>query len=442
MTEQTNPPDAILMQERLKSLIVNLHEAVLVESEHRKIVLANHSFCQMFGIQAPPEALIGADCSNAAEESKVLFSDPEAFVSRITELLKNRKIAVGDELETKHGIVLERDYIPVFVGGEYFGHLWKYRDITKRKQNEREKTRLINELHEKNAELQTLNEEISATNETLSQTLSQLKNTQNQLIQSEKLASLGQLTAGIAHEINNPVNFISSGVQVLENAMPDLLALLKQYEDFEQKVGLPQGSPHSYLLQKAKKELVYEELKKEIPLTLKDIQVGAERTSEIVKGLQYFSHSNTTQKEDFDVHQAIEASLIIARNQLRRDIEIEHSLLAETQLVKGYPGQLSQVFINLISNALGAIQNEGKVTISTRNKSNTIEISISDTGVGIPEEIQNRIFDPFFTTKPIGKGTGLGLSISYGIIEQHAGSMSVKSKIGNGATFMISLPNL
>jgi signal transduction histidine kinase len=442
MTEQTNPPDAILMQERLKSLIVNLHEAVLVESEHRKIVLANHSFCQMFGIQAPPEALIGADCSNAAEESKVLFSDPEAFVSRITELLKNRKIAVGDELETKHGIVLERDYIPVFVGGEYFGHLWKYRDITKRKQNEREKTRLINELHEKNAELQTLNEEISATNETLSQTLSQLKNTQNQLIQSEKLASLGQLTAGIAHEINNPVNFISSGVQVLENAMPDLLALLKQYEDFEQKVGLPQGSPHSYLLQKAKKELGYEELKKEIPLTLKDIQVGAERTSEIVKGLQYFSHSNTTQKEDFDVHQAIEASLIIARNQLRRDIEIEHSLLAETQLVKGYPGQLSQVFINLISNALGAIQNEGKVTISTRNKSNTIEISISDTGVGIPEEIQNRIFDPFFTTKPIGKGTGLGLSISYGIIEQHAGSMSVKSKIGNGATFMISLPNL
>ena len=274
-------------------------------------------------------------------------------------------------------------------------------------------------------------------NEELSATLNNLKLTQTQLVQSEKMASLGQLTAGVAHEINNPINFISAGIDSLSINYGELQELLNKY------TSLKAGEDNNQLLQEIevlKKELDLAYLLEEIPLLLAGIKTGTQRTTEIVKSLRNFARLDEDSLKVTDIHEGLESTLVILRNKLGERISVERQYDAALPEILCYPGQLNQVFMNILNNAIQAIESSGQISIHTKRADDYVLVSISDTGKGMDKAVQERIFEPFFTTKEVGEGTGLGLSISYGIIEKHKGKIAVESSPGKGTHFIIHLP--
>ncbi len=284
-------------------------------------------------------------------------------------------------------------------------------------------------------EIETINEELTRQKDELQKTLEDLRQAQTQLVQSEKMASLGQLVAGIAHEINNPVNFISAGVESLSRNLDEI----KQVLDIYHKVTVNNVVGKLTEIEELKKKIEYQEAIREINKLIESIKNGTMRTTEIVKGLRTFSRLDEDILKTADIHEGIDSTLILLRNKYKNRIEIEknYGILPH---IECYPGQLNQVFMNILSNAIDAIDNKGVIKISTSVFKKCIRISIKDSGYGIPENLKDKIFDPFFTTKGVGKGTGLGLSISQGIIEKHNGCIEVQSKSGEGTEFIISIP--
>jgi len=268
--------------------------------------------------------------------------------------------------------------------------------------------------------------------EELEVTLEKLTQAQNKLIQSEKMASLGVLTAGIAHEINNPINFISSGIQGLKKINKGILSLLNAYREHYKTVETNEA------IQKFEKQYDYLFLQESANTLMGNIQTGVDRTVHIVKSLRTLTHSDNEQKSDVNINESIELALTILFNQYKYNIEIIKNF-GNLPLFKGYAGKLNQVFMNLITNAIQAIPDKGNIWITTGYENQWIKVSIRDSGIGISNDIKGKIFDPFFTTKEVGKGTGLGLSIVLSIIEEHLGKIEVKS-IEHGSEFIISLP--
>ncbi|MBS1529579.1 MAG: GHKL domain-containing protein [Bacteroidetes bacterium] len=276
----------------------------------------------------------------------------------------------------------------------------------------------------------------------LNTALEDLKQTQTQLIESEKMASLGQLTAGIAHEINNPINFVTSNVSPLRRDINMIFDAI----DFMESVALSDGSAADKKAQlgqyKEEQELGY--LQTEVTHLLNGIYNGASRTAEIVKGLRVFSRLDEDDLKRADINEGIESSMIILNNQLGK-IKVVRQY-GEIPLVECYPGKLNQVFLNILSNGIYAVHKHfgdnsgGEITITTSVEDDHVLISMRDNGIGIDEETQKKIFDPFFTTKDVGEGTGLGMSIAYNTIKKHNGSIRVNSAPGNGAEFIIGLP--
>lgn len=269
----------------------------------------------------------------------------------------------------------------------------------------------------------------------LADTHLKLKSAQTQLVSSEKMASLGQLTAGIAHEINNPVNFISGNITPLKHDVKDLLTILNAYE---QAIDQERLNEKFKSVQQLRKELEIDYVTEEIEELLDGIDEGANRTTEIVKGLRTFARLDDGDWKRFDLHHGLDSTLALLKNRLN-NIEIlkDYHSIPE---IEGYPGKLNQVFMNLLNNAVQAMPDGGLIHLITFPYPDEIEIRVRDTGKGIPKEIRNRIFEPFFTTKEIGEGTGLGLSISHGIIQQHGGTIEIESFEGQGTEVIIRLP--
>lgn len=277
----------------------------------------------------------------------------------------------------------------------------------------------------------------------LENTLKQLKDTQNRLVQSEKMASLGVLTAGIAHEINNPINYINSGIEGLSNLTEELATIIKKFQAAKTQEELKK------ILDDAKLETNDEIdfIISGIATLTKNIKTGVTRTTEIIKSLNTFSRIDKGDLQLKNIQEIIDSSITLLKNQYKNRIEIIKNYRQIPQIYC-YPGKLNQVFINLISNAIHSIKNKGQITIETKlieknpdfEMRNSILISIKDTGQGIDEKIINKIFEPFFTTKEVGKGTGLGLSITHGIIEQHNGRIFARNIESGGAEFIIYLP--
>jgi signal transduction histidine kinase len=263
----------------------------------------------------------------------------------------------------------------------------------------------------------------------LTETHAKLKTTQQQLVQSEKMAGLGQLTAGVAHEINNPINFVSSSIGSLKRDVDDLKLLLKTYQEKPNEA------------EALAKQLDIDYTVKEIDELMLGITEGANRTSEIVKGLRNFSRTDEAEKKNANINECLDSTIMILQTKLKdKNIGLIKEF-AQLPDIACYPGQLNQVFMNIISNAVDAFDgNNGEINIVTKKENNHILVSIKDNGKGMTDEVKKKIFDPFFTTKDVGSGTGLGLSIAYGIMEKHNAKIDVQSEVGKGSEFLITLP--
>lgn len=267
----------------------------------------------------------------------------------------------------------------------------------------------------------------------------ELKNAQSLLVQSEKMASLGVLTAGIAHEINNPVNFIYGGVTSIEENLKSVEKILLAYETVNSRNVSTKLSEIALIREELHLEKTFRFLKRSIG----NVKNGAERTAEIIKGLRSFSRMDDSLTSLTDITECLDNSLLILANQFEDRIKIIRDY-AKSRKIECYPGKISQVFVNIISNSIHAIKGNGKITFQTstieKDMQDYLRIAISDTGSGIPKESQSHIFEPFYTTKEVGMGTGLGLSISHGIIEEHKGTIRFETEKDKGTTFVIELP--
>lgn len=310
----------------------------------------------------------------------------------------------------------------------------------------RENERIVREQNiilEQKVEERTL--ELQETNTDLSNALTQLKDAQTQLVDAEKMASLGQLTAGIAHEINNPINFVSSNIRPLRRDVDDLISILEKYDLLRENFTSDEIKSLMTNIKQVKEEIDYDYIRKEIEMLLKGMEEGASRTVEIVKGLKNFSRLDEAEIKHANINEGILSTLILLNNQLGDKVKIE-KVLGSLPDIECYPGKLNQVFMNLLNNSIYAIRNfkdgHGKITVNTSFENDMVVVKIADTGMGMTDEVKSNMFDPFFTTKEVGEGTGLGLSIVYKIIEMHKGSIQVNSSPGEGAEFVIKLPKL
>ncbi|NLR62059.1 sensor histidine kinase [Chitinophaga polysaccharea] len=285
-------------------------------------------------------------------------------------------------------------------------------------------------------------EDLQATNLELNTALTNLKDAQTQLVEKEKMASLGQLTAGIAHEINNPINFVTSNIKPLKLDIADLKELLERYGSLNDST--PDIPKVLAEIESFKKEIDIDYIHEEITSLIKGIEDGATRTAEIVKGLRTFSRLDESDVKSIDIHEGLDSTLVLLRNAIPSYVSIvkEYGNLPK---IECYAGKINQVFMNIFSNALNAIKSKKEhhnesITIKTALEREFVIITIKDTGIGMSESVREKIFDPFFTTKDVGEGTGLGLSIVFSIIEKHKGKIIVNSAPGEGAEFIIYLP--
>ena len=267
--------------------------------------------------------------------------------------------------------------------------------------------------------------------------IGKLEDAQGQLLQSEKMASVGQLAAGVAHEINNPIGFVNSNLGSLKGQVESLLSVLSAYEEVENAL---KGQPDLLAsLQQAKIAADLDFLRDDILDLINESLDGVQRVKKIVENLRDFSRVDASEWHHANLEQGLESTLNIVWNEVKYKAEVvrEYAGLPDVECIAA---QINQVFMNLVANAVQAIPERGVITLRTGRGGDSVWVEIADDGVGIAPENLQRVFEPFFTTKPIGKGTGLGLSLAYGIVRQHGGHLTVSGEPGRGAIFRVTLP--
>lgn len=285
-----------------------------------------------------------------------------------------------------------------------------------------------NELIEANKKLQDEYEKLHLLNQ-------KLESAQGQLLQSEKMAAIGQLAAGVAHEINNPVGFVNANLGTLKSYVESLLSLINTFEQVSDE--LPASVQKRLNDMKIAIELDY--VRQDILDLLAESADGLDRVKQIVQDLKDFARAGESVWQDSDLHRGLDSTLNVVWNELKYKAKV-HKEYGVLPLVRCVPAQINQVFMNILVNAAHAIENMGDITLKTGVEGENVWISISDNGRGMPEAVCKRIFEPFFTTKPVGQGTGLGLSLAYSIVQKHKGQIEVESTEGVGTTFTIYLP--
>lgn len=314
------------------------------------------------------------------------------------------------------------------------------------KENHQKLVALLNNLTQKNklaqkdiTAISTLANSLDAAYQSMlahnAETLNEVEATKKRLLQSEKMSAIGQLAAGVAHEINNPVGFVSSNLNTLAQYVQNLLKLLDAFDS--------QNSKTNPSIQQLKESMDYEFLRQDIMDLLKESTDGLNRVKKIVQDMKVFSHVDQGQWQIENVNAVLESTINLVWHEIKYKARLERDFDANLPNIVCLPAQLSQVFMNILVNATQAITNEnGEIKITTRApNAKTVEIRIADNGKGMPQEIQPHVFEPFFTTKQAGKGTGLGMSLSYEIIQHHNGNIHFESTPGRGTTFIITLPH-
>lgn len=412
-------------------------DAIAITNSHFKHFYQNRAFADMYECETVKE--FNQDFGGL----RSAYVDPQVARSVVKAISRGKNWIGEVEQRSKTGRitpVLLRASTIYNSKGKIIGAIGSHTDISEQKRAEASLKRSEAQLRQQAADLQ--------------QALAELGQTQAQLVQSEKMSSLGQLVAGIAHEINNPVNFIYGNIQPAYEYIQDLLNLIELYQD--------QYPNPTAQVQEALEEVDIPFVAEDLPKLLQSMEVGAERIRIIVNSLRTFSRMDEAEMKAVDLHEGIESSLMIVEHRLkanddRRAINLIKDYRSLPQ-VDCYAGQINQVFMNLLLNGIDAIDDRAQqhpnavdyqpqIRICTemarfeQTDSEQITIRFIDNGPGISETIKSRLFDPFFTTKPVGKGTGMGLSISYQIItEQHGGTLQCISAPGQGAEFVITIP--
>lgn len=292
--------------------------------------------------------------------------------------------------------------------------------------------------------LRGLENKLITKNQSLAQSFTQLQASQSQLVQSEKMASLGQMVAGVAHEINTPLGYVQNNIEMAQTAYDQLNGLNEEYEKLMallQSPELDEAAMHSQFshIQAVRTAFVATFPREDMKGLFADSLYGLGQISEIVSNLKNFSRLDQAMVSNIDINQCVESTLVIANNLIKHKVEVirDFGVLPKVSCA---PSQINQVLLNLVTNAAHAIEGRGRIMISTLSDGQFVHVIIKDNGKGIPADNLSKIFDPFFTTKPIGEGTGLGLSITFKIIRDHQGYIRVKSQVGKGTAFCVSLP--
>jgi signal transduction histidine kinase len=357
----------------------------------------NRRFCQMWEI---PDDVIRARSDDGALQSILdKLKDPKEFLDRVRYLYEHPDQESRDEIRLKDGRAIDRYSAPVKgADGELYGRVWYFRDVTGRKQTEENLRRAATETR---------------------QMYENLKEAQAQLIRSEKLASIGMLVSGVAHEINNPLNVMYGNLQLLAEVSDVLLPLSVE------------GARSKKVRGTVAKVAKFRGM-------IRDALKAARHAREIVQDFRNFARDTRT-AELVDLNQCLEEAVTLIQRELRPGIRVLRKLGRIPQ-VRCLRGQMSQVFLNLLKNAGESIEKKGTVTLRTQQKNGHVLVEVADTGRGMPEEVRRKLFEPFFTTKPVGKGLGLGLSISAMIVHNHNGNITVSSQPGKGSVFRVTLP--
>ena len=388
-------------------------DGMLALDRDGRIVRFNQRFVEMWNI--PDEIMAFWEHQKVVEHLLGQLKDPGSLREKMAYLQHHPEVESNDVLECLDGRIIERYSLPQPIGVDSVGRILSFRDITARRQAEEA---LLKEKEEQQVLIR------------------KLAQVHTQMLQSEKMASIGQLAAGMAHEINNPIGFVSSNFGTLQSYMQNLFSVLELYERAEPQ--LPPGVLDEIDALKKKIDLDY--LKQDALDLISESSAGVQRVGRIVQDLKDFSHVDEMEWQHVSLGKNLDSTLNVAYNQIKQNADVVKEY-GDTPPVECMVSQLNQVFMNLLVNASHAIgEGRGVITIRTGAADGNVWGEIADNGAGIPPEVMPRIFDPFFTTKPVGKGTGLGLSLSYGIIEKHHGLIEVQSEVGKGTLFRVVLP--
>lgn len=420
---------------QLRATLESTGNGILVINWQGHIDGMNQLFGKMWGISQ--------DLMQARDDAAVL-----GFISCSvleSELLRARLSAVVDGRETQDllhhqdGRVFELSSRAQYLGEQIVGRVFGCQDITERVRSEqalRESRDLLElRVQERTAALAAANDTLHDEKAQQAVLIRRLEEAQNQLLQSERMASIGQLAAGVAHEINNPVGFVNSNLGSLQRYVSDMLSLLTAYEQAESSMPEATLAP----LRQLKQSMDVEFLREDVGSLLAESQDGLKRITRIVQDLKDFSHVDESERQWADLEVGLESTLRVVANEIKYKAEVIKDFAGLPQ-IECFPFQLNQVFMNLLVNAAHAIETRGTITLRTGQDDQTVWVEVQDTGKGIKPEHLQKIFEPFFTTKPVGQGTGLGLSLSYGIVKKHDGRIEVQSEVGKGTTFRIVLP--
>ena len=421
-------------QEKRRIILEDIEEAYYEADLNSRFTLVNNAMCSSLGYTR--EELIGQKYWHLVDEATIKMLQEAvrrsyAINERINLLDMEAIKKDGTKLIYETSIFVMRD-----AEGTPIGFRGISRDVTKRRQMEAALKTNQEELIKKNKEIDENRGNVQLTLKKLEDAYEELKTSQSKIFRQEKMASIGQLAAGVAHEINNPLAFISSNLGTLDKYINRLVDFIQTQSEVIKSL---KDADAVKKLKKKRKELKIDQVLEDVKGLIAESLDGSERVKKIVYELNCFSRMDEEEYKKADINECIESAINIVWNELKYKATLKKDY-GNLPPIKCYAQQINQVFINLLINAVNSIEEQGAITIKTWNKDKSIWIAVSDTGRGIPQESLSKIFEPFFTTKDVGKGTGLGLSITYEIIQRHKGDITVKSEVGKGTTFTIRIP--
>jgi signal transduction histidine kinase len=436
-TDQEERAENILAKtlSQLRATLESTSNGILVIDWQGRIDSMNHLFGKMWALS--PELLRSGDDTQILQVVTRQVVESDLLSSRLSAIVDAGETA--DVVHHLDGRVFEVNSLPQISGEQIIGRVFGFQDVTQYTRVEaalrESRDQLEARVTERTADLNAANARLLHEKELQAALIKKLEEAQNQLLQSERMASIGQLAAGVAHEINNPIGFVNSNMGSLENYVSGLLRLLAAYEAAEVDI-----SPASKTnIEHIKDQIDIEFLRHDVVSLLAESTEGLHRVTQIVRDLKSFSHVDEAERQWANIEEGIESTLRVVWNELKYKAQVVKEY-AGVPPVWGFPFQLNQVFMNLLLNAGQALEDKGTITIRTGHDERHVWVEVQDDGKGIQPENLQRIFEPFFTTKPVGQGTGLGLSLSYGIVKKHGGTIEVVSHPGQGACFKLALP--